>query len=256
MQRQLLNSAEPCSPNQIAKSIMKHTINIPNDDRSVGGAGSLAGTFMQSVNAVSGAVALGSAAVSPTFSMPKGLAYKDHAAARPVDSTANDAAPEPESDLYVVFALAARRFALQLAVVERSIRIVDVTSLPKAPRIVLGVINAAGRIIPVVDVRKRFGLPDRGFMASDQLLIARTSTQPSARVLALWVDAVEGVVERVADSVPAAVPSHEAEYVTGILRLPDGMVLIHDLGKFLSLDEDRALDLFCPKSLGHEDSLT
>jgi purine-binding chemotaxis protein CheW len=163
----------------------------------------------------------------------------------------DDAPSGPDSDFYVVFTLAARRFALPLAVVERVARIVEVTILPKVPDVVLGLINVAGRIIPVVDLCKRFGLPDRGMAASDQLLMARTSTQPSARTLALWVDAVEGVVERAADRVPAVAPNHEPEYVTGILRLADGMVLIHDLAKLLSLDEERALDLVLSEVAGH-----
>ncbi|RKP46458.1 chemotaxis protein CheW [Trinickia fusca] len=162
----------------------------------------------------------------------------------------------PASSWYVLFALAARRFALPLAVVERCVRIVDITALPKAPGIVLGVINVAGRIIPVVDVRKRFGLPERGIVASDQLLIARTSTQLSARTLALWVDAVEGVVAWAADRVPAAVPGHETEYVTGILRLSDGLVLIHDLGQFLSLTEGVVLDQVIAEVAGTRDRRT
>lgn len=164
--------------------------------------------------------------------------------------------PRPASGWYVLFALAARRFALPLAVVERCVRIVDITALPQAPGIVLGVINVAGRLVPVVDVRKRFGLPDRGIVASDQLLIARTSAQLSARTLALWVDAVEGVVTWAADRVPAAVPGHETEYVTGILRLRDGLILIHDLSKFLSLAEGVVLDQVMAEVNGTRDRRT
>ena len=73
----------------------------------------------------------------------------------------------------VVFNMDEQRYALQLATVERVVRMVEVTLLPQAPKIVLGVINAQGRIIPVVDIRRRFRLPARDIHLSDHLLIAR-----------------------------------------------------------------------------------
>ena len=72
----------------------------------------------------------------------------------------------------VVFTMDEQRYALQLAAVERVVRMVEVTPLPQAPQIVLGVINAQGRIIPVVDIRRRFRLPARDIRLSDHLLIA------------------------------------------------------------------------------------
>lgn len=164
------------------------------------------------------------------------------AVAAPIDCDDGDVV-QPASGWYVLFTLAARRFALPLEVVERSVRIVDITPLPDLPGIVLGVIDVAGRIVPVVNVRKRFGIPERDIAASDLLLIARASAQLSVRTLALWVDAVDGVVQGAAYGTPAVAPGHETQCVSGILRLPDGLVLIHDLSRFLSLTEDRVLDL-------------
>ena len=96
-----------------------------------------------------------------------------------------------------------------------------------------------GQIIPVINVRKRFHLPGKEIDLSDQFLIAHTST----RIVGLAVDAVLGVIERAAEeviSVQKIVPG--IEYVVGIVRLQDGMILIHDLDKFLSLDEERVLN--------------
>jgi purine-binding chemotaxis protein CheW len=68
----------------------------------------------------------------------------------------------------VVFTLDARRYAVPLSTVERIIRAVEITPLPQAPEIVLGVINVQGRIIPVVNTRKRFRLPECDIRLSDQ----------------------------------------------------------------------------------------
>jgi len=138
----------------------------------------------------------------------------------------------------VSFALDGRRYALYLSVVERVIRIVEITPLPRAPDIVTGVINVQGRVIPVVDIRKRFGLPLREITLTDQLIIARASKRPVAMV----VDTVHDVIEyHESMLVPAEEIVPETRYIDGVVKLKDGMVLIHDLDKFLSLEERRSL---------------
>lgn len=139
----------------------------------------------------------------------------------------------------VVFTLDEQRYALRLAAVERVVQAVEITPLPKAPEIVLGMINAQGRIVPVVNVRKRFQLPEREVELSDQFIIARTSR----RTAALVVDAVNDVVPCTEAQVVASekiLPG--LEHVEGVLKLPDGMILLHDLDRFLSLDEEQALE--------------
>lgn len=143
------------------------------------------------------------------------------------------------SNHLVIFILNEQRYALFLPAVGRILRMVEITPLPKAPEIVLGVINMQGRIVPVLDIRKRFRLPERELDPSDQLVIACTSK----RAVALAVDKVIGVVERSGQEVIAAekiLPG--MEYVEGVAKLEDGMILIHDLDTFLSLEEEKALD--------------
>jgi purine-binding chemotaxis protein CheW len=140
---------------------------------------------------------------------------------------------------HVVFALDDNRYALRLSAVERVVHAVEVTTLPRAPDIVLGVINFCGRVIPVFNIRKRFRLPDRELQLSDQIVIALTSK----RAVALLVDSVHGVVEHAEqDVVPAAEVLPTMDYVDGVARLEGGLVLIHDLDTFLSIEEERALD--------------
>jgi len=139
----------------------------------------------------------------------------------------------------VLFALDDQRFALALSSVERVVRVVDVTPLPSAPPIVLGIINVKGDVIPVYDLRRRFQLPEREIDLADQLMIATTSRQ----TVALLVDLVSGVLEVAEDEIASAekiLP--EIEYVHGVVKLPDGLVLIHDLDRFLSPEEERRLD--------------
>lgn len=138
----------------------------------------------------------------------------------------------------VAFRLECQRYALHLPVVERVLRMVAVSLLPKAPAIVLGVVNFHGQVIPVLDLQRRFGLSSRNHGLSSTLLVARTNR----RTMALPVDEVLGVQEVAAEIVtlPAAVVPGIG-LVVGIVALPDGVLFIHDLDAFLSLDEEQRL---------------
>ncbi len=136
------------------------------------------------------------------------------------------------------FALDDQRYGLPLAAVERVVRMVAITPLPQAPPIVLGIINVHGRVIPVVDIRRRFRLPPRHPRATDQLIIAHTLR----RSLALVADPVVGVIQcAVSAVVPAGTVLPSLGYVAGVVKLPSGLVLLHDLDTFLSLDEEQTL---------------
>ena len=141
-------------------------------------------------------------------------------------------------NLIVALILDDQYYALHISAVERAVRAVEITHLPDAPDIVVGVVNVQGRIIPVLNIRKRFHLPERKMKLGDQLVIANTSRRP----VALIVDAVTGVLEisqqtivRAQDVLP------EIRYVDGVVKLDDGLILIHDLDKFLSLEEETDL---------------
>jgi len=71
----------------------------------------------------------------------------------------------------IIFSLDEPRYALPLSLVERVVRIVEITPLPKAPDIVMGVINMHGQILPVINVRRRFNLPEREIRLEDQLIM-------------------------------------------------------------------------------------
>jgi purine-binding chemotaxis protein CheW len=139
----------------------------------------------------------------------------------------------------VVFSLDEPRYALDLSAVVRIVRAVEITPLPKAPEIVLGVINMQGQVVSVVDIRKRFQLPERGVEICDRFIIAQTSK----RLVALVVDEVSGVQileNRQVVSAELALPF--AEHIKGVAKIENDLVLIYDLDRFLSFDEERKLD--------------
>jgi purine-binding chemotaxis protein CheW len=104
---------------------------------------------------------------------------------------------------------------------------------------VLGAIDVQGRVLPVFNIRRRFGLPERDIGPSDHFLIARSAD----RSVVLVIDAAQDVLQStVSDTISAANIATGLEHIQGVIRLPDGLVLIQDLDLFLSAAESRALD--------------
>jgi purine-binding chemotaxis protein CheW len=139
----------------------------------------------------------------------------------------------------VLFSLEEPRYALYLSEVVKIERAVEITPLPKAPQVVSGVINFHGEIIPVIDIRKLFRLPQRDIHLEDQFIIARTSQ----RLVGLVVDSVNGVYDlEHHQTIDARESFPFTEYLSGIATIEYSIILITDLEKFLSLDEERVLD--------------
>lgn len=140
--------------------------------------------------------------------------------------------------LLMLFTLDMQRYGLHVESVERVVPMLALTPLPHAPEIVSGVFSLGGRTIPVVDLRRRFGLPERPPALADRLILAHTGI----RSVALWVDGVEGFLEAAeeefvrADSVLAGLGQIE-----GVVTLPNGLILIHDINQCLSLEEEQQL---------------
>lgn len=144
-----------------------------------------------------------------------------------------------ESVSLVVFALHGERFALQGRAVREAVRAVAVAALPDAPGVVEGVINYRGRLAPVLDVRARFGLPPQRLDPGQHFILA----EAGSRLVALRVDRALDLLEVPADAIESAASVAPGSRRTeGVARLADGLVVIHDLERFLSLDEGNALD--------------
>jgi purine-binding chemotaxis protein CheW len=141
---------------------------------------------------------------------------------------------------YLVFLLDDQRYALHLSAIDRVVRMVHITPVSSTPDILLGIVNLQGVVIPVMDVRQRFNLPEREISLSDRLIFACTHR----RSVALIADTVTGVIECSEHSLISAeriLP--ELAHVEGVIKFEDGLILIHNLDKFLSLEEEAALDL-------------
>jgi purine-binding chemotaxis protein CheW len=139
----------------------------------------------------------------------------------------------------LIFTLDELAFALHLSNVIRVIPAMEIRELPKAPDIIKGIINVQGLIIPVVDIRKRFGHSGRKTEIDDRIIIADTGK----RKVAFFADTVSDIKELESKQFVSSKKSLPfAEYITGVAKIDNEIILIHDLEEFLSLDEDMGLE--------------
>ena len=135
---------------------------------------------------------------------------------------------------YILFWLDNQGFALHLENIETIVRIVEVKALPKAPEYILGSINFQGEFLPVINMRKLFLLMERDIELSDKLII----TQTELRKVALWVDKVGEIVNRSLDEIIKTDKILlDIEYVEGLFEFDDGVILLHDLDRFLKFEQ-------------------
>ena len=139
----------------------------------------------------------------------------------------------------LLFALGGQRYGLWARDVRELLRAVAIVPLPRAPRVVEGVINLRGRVVPVLDLRARFGLPRKELETSDHFIVAAVG----ARLVAIRADRALDLLSVQLDRAQLEdLQAAGAEYLAGVARLPDGLALIHDLAAFLSAGESVALD--------------
>jgi purine-binding chemotaxis protein CheW len=139
----------------------------------------------------------------------------------------------------VLFTIDGNLYALHLDAIERVIHAIFITPIPKAPDIVAGVINIEGTVIPVIDLRKRFNLILKTLHPDQQFIIANSAT----RKIALIVDSVGEVIEcNLEDIASEKTVLPDMPYVKGIIATEQGVILINDIDKFLSLEDEKIID--------------
>jgi len=138
----------------------------------------------------------------------------------------------------LVFTVGSLRLGMRLEAVERAMLACEVTPLPGAPEPVVGVINVHGAVTPVLDLRRRLRLPQRPISIDDQLMMVRDD----ARRYAVVVDEIDGVHEFAAERlVPGGDLVEGLAHLQGVVRLPDGLLLVEDPKRFLDVEGLRTL---------------
>ena len=136
----------------------------------------------------------------------------------------------------VTFRLGKEEYSLDILKVQEIIRHMELTRVPKSPDFVDGVINLRGKVIPVLDLRKRFGLPVDEKTNETRIIVVDVDS----RTVGLKVDAVSEVLRLPSDTVeppPAMVTGIESDYIKGVGKLDGRLLILLDVAKILTKSE-------------------
>jgi purine-binding chemotaxis protein CheW len=140
----------------------------------------------------------------------------------------------------VVFNLAGESYGINIAAVESIIKMQTITQLPQAPYYVKGVTNLRGAVLPVIDLRIRFGLQAQELTRQTRIIIVTMGTLKVGVV----VDAVSEVLrvqEEAVEPLPQLVSTVNSAFLKGIVRLEDRLIILLELGKVLDFQEQQSM---------------
>lgn len=141
---------------------------------------------------------------------------------------------------FVSFVVGGEEFGVNILAVREIIRPVDITRVPHAPEFVEGVINLRGRILPVIDLRTRFGFPEREHDEDTRIVVIEMESQ----VVGFMADSVCEVLRVDATTIepaPELAVGIDGEYLCGVAKLDDHLLILLDLEGVLSTEEVEAL---------------
>ena len=164
--------------------------------------------------------------------------------ASPDESTA---AVDRRAGKYLVFHLAPEEFAIQVQKVREIMGVQEITQVPQTPAHVKGVINLRGKVIPVVDLRLKFGLPEVEYAQRTCIIVVQVQSGSSLIHTGIIVDEVSEVlnlaaadIEDTPDFGGSSAPS--SSYLLGMAKIKGKVKILLDIDRVLSSQDVRGLD--------------
>ncbi len=136
----------------------------------------------------------------------------------------------------VSFNIGSEEFGVDILKVQEINRVVEITRVPQAPHYVEGVINLRGKVIPIVDLRKRFNLEEKEYDKNTRIVVVDIS----GNIMGMVVDSVSEVLRLPANTIeppPEIVANINSEYIKGVAKLEDRLLIFLDLSKVIDVNE-------------------
>ena len=140
----------------------------------------------------------------------------------------------------VTFSIGEEEFGVDILKVQEIIRTMEITKVPRAQDFVEGVINLRGKVIPIIDLRRRFGFTSKEHDKHTRIIVIEINNM----IVGFVVDSVSEVLRIPAATVeppPPVVAGVESEYIGGVGKLQDRLLILLDLDKLLSGEDMEAL---------------
>lgn len=159
-----------------------------------------------------------------------------------------DALTDENAEQYLIFVLAGEEYAIDILRVQEIKGWDKVTTLPGTPDYLQGVINLRGTIVPIVDLRKRFSLPETEYGPTTVVIILKVLGEEHDRIMGIIVDAVSDVHNLQYDSIRPAPQMKGAvnnRFVSGLTTINNNMVVVMDIDTLMNSDELTVEDYVC-----------
>ena len=143
----------------------------------------------------------------------------------------------------VSFHIGDEEFAVDILNIQGINRMVEVTKVPNAPDYVEGIINLRGKVIPIIDLRKRLGLPKKPYDKDTRFIVVEINN----KVIGFIVDSVNEVLRinsSITEPPPPVVSGIDSEFITAVGKLEDRLLILLDIEKILSSAEKKELSKF------------
>lgn len=140
----------------------------------------------------------------------------------------------------VVFELSGEHYGIEIASVESIIKLQAITRLPHAPAYIEGITNLRGKVLPVIDLHKRFGLPAQAESKESRIIVANMH----GAEVGMIVDGVSEVLtvpEGTVEPAPSITTTVDSTFITGIAKLDHRLVILLDLRQVLTENEQAAV---------------
>lgn len=143
----------------------------------------------------------------------------------------------------VILELENESYGVNIAAVESIIKMQSITKIPHAPSFVEGIINLRGKILPIIDLRKRFDLESKN-VSNDGRIVVVSIDKSEVGMIVDGVSEVMTVTDQEIEPPPQMVTSIKSEFISGIAKSDDRLVILLDLNVLLSLDEKKEINAF------------
>ena len=140
----------------------------------------------------------------------------------------------------VILKLGREHFGVDISAVESIIKAQEITSVPQSLDFVEGITNLRGAVLPVIDLRKRFGIQIQE-ESNDTRIVVINNGQSKIGMVVDGVSEVLTIGEEIIEPTPAVVSSLDTTFITGIAKLEDRLIILLDLDKTLSSEEKEVL---------------
>lgn len=145
-----------------------------------------------------------------------------------------------EMQTYLSFKLNEEVFAINVSRVINILEMRHITKIPKAPDYMKGVINLRGTVLPVVDLRTKFGLPEKEATVDTSIIVLSIDLDGEPVLIGTQVDAVKEVLELKSSEIspsPTIGTKYNSGFIEGMWRIEENFIMILDINKVFSADE-------------------